>query len=194
MANWFSVIPEANINASTEKLVKNLKDLNLDADEVLISFDVVSLYTNVPMEEALTYAADLLYSGKYIDNEPPIEKEVFIELGKLCLENVLMLTSDGYYIQKEGLAMGSPVSPLLANIWMSKFDDLFGQYNSKLYMRYVDDIITTIKRINIPRRLAAINKWHKNLKFTCEEEDDQGWVSFLDMTLHHTRDKIESSW
>ena len=61
-------------------------------------------------------------------------------------------------------------------------------------MRYVDDIITTIKRINIPRRLAAINKWHKNLKFTCEEEDDQGCISFLDMTLHHTPDKIESSW
>ena len=96
MANWFSVIPEANINASTEKLVKNLKDLNVDADEVLISFDVVSLYTNVPMEEALTYAADLLQAGKYIDNEPPIDKEVFIELGKLCLANVLMLTSDGY--------------------------------------------------------------------------------------------------
>ena len=80
MANWFSVIPEVKINASTEKLVKSLKTLNLDADEVLISFDVVSLYTNVALEEALTYAADLLYSGKYIDNEPPIEKEVFIEL------------------------------------------------------------------------------------------------------------------
>ena len=77
---------------------------------------------------------------------------------------------------------------------MSKFDDLFGQYNSKLYMRYVDDIITTIKRINIPRQLTTINKWHKNLKFTCEEEDDQGCISFLDMKLHHTRDKIESSW
>ena len=64
MANWFSVIPEVNINASTEKLVKNLKTLNLDADEVLISFDVVSLYTNVPMEEAWTDAADLLYSKK----------------------------------------------------------------------------------------------------------------------------------
>ena len=33
-----------------------------------------------------------------------------------------MLTSDGYYRQVDGLAMGSPPAPQLANEWMSKFD------------------------------------------------------------------------
>ena len=64
----------------------------------------------------------------------------FVQLANLCLTNVLLSTTDGYYRQIEGLAMGSPASPLLANIWMSKFDDILKKESPKLYKRYVDDI------------------------------------------------------
>jgi len=33
-----------------------------------------------------------------------------------------MMTNDGYYQQIDGLAMGSPPAPMLANGWLSKFD------------------------------------------------------------------------
>ena len=35
-----------------------------------------------------------------------------------------MSTRDGYYIQKDGLAMGSPPAPLLANIWLANMEDV----------------------------------------------------------------------
>ena len=146
------------------------------------------------MTEALNHAADLLYSGRFLDKEPDIDKDTFLMLAKLCLDKVVMLTCDGYYVQAEGLAMGSPASPLLDNIWMSKFDQLFASENPKMYMRYVDDIMTVMKRQNITGRLAEINSWHESLKFTHEVEDHNGEISFLDMLLHHTSDGIESSW
>ena len=52
-----------------------------------------------------------------------------------------MLTHDGYYIQKEGLAMGSPLSALLANVWLTQFDEQFKAMKSKWFDRYVDDVL-----------------------------------------------------
>ena len=68
--------------------------------------------------------ADLLFSRYSI----PVNTETFIELAKIASCNVLTLTHDGYYIQTEGLAMGSPPAPHLANGWMSQFDsDIKGE-------------------------------------------------------------------
>ena len=97
-----------------------MKNVKLDEDEVMISFDVSSLYTNVPVEEAIDTCADLLYSGKY--PKPPLDKQTFKDLVRLCTCDVLMKTHDGFYRQIDGLAMGSPPAPLLANGWLSKFE------------------------------------------------------------------------
>ena len=69
---------------------------------------------------------------------------MFIQIGKLALNNVVMLTNDVYYIQKEGVAMGSPLSSLLANVLLTQFDERFKAMKSKWYYRYVDDIFMTL--------------------------------------------------
>ena len=71
LAKWMSVIPEANINSSTSMMVNDIKSVKLDKDEILISYDVLSLYANVPVEEAIQDAATKLYSGEY--DSPPID-------------------------------------------------------------------------------------------------------------------------
>ena len=60
---WLSVIPESKINYSSKQTVDNLKNISFDHDEVVISFDVTSLYTNDPVKEAIFKAAEKLYSG-----------------------------------------------------------------------------------------------------------------------------------
>ena len=64
VTKWISVIPESKINCSTQKTVDQLKNVKLDPEEVMMSFDVSSLYTNVPVNEAINDAANLLYSGR----------------------------------------------------------------------------------------------------------------------------------
>ena len=60
---WLSALPESKINCSTKSVSEAISQTKLDDDEVMISFDVTSLYTNVPVDEAIQLAADKLYSG-----------------------------------------------------------------------------------------------------------------------------------
>ena len=96
VTKWLSIVPELKINCSTKKTVdQQLKDVTLDPDEVVISFDVSSLYTNVPINEAIEEAADRLYSGDF--PTPPVSKETFTTLTKLSTTNVILSTHDGLY-------------------------------------------------------------------------------------------------
>ena len=80
-----------------------------------------------------------------------------------------MLKSDGYYRQIDGLAMGSPPAPMLANGWLSTFDDII-KGNASLYTRYMDDILRDIEEGLIAQKLNEINSLHPALKFTVEKE------------------------
>ena len=99
VTQWLSVVDECQINSSTKSIADNLKSIQLDDDEVIISFDVASLYTNVPVGEAIDVCSDLLFSGKY--QLPPVDKATFKTLLEISTRDVLMLTHDGYYRQKE---------------------------------------------------------------------------------------------
>ena len=67
----------------------------LDDDEELISFDVQSLYTSIPVYEAINVCTDLLFSGEIWI--PPVDLDTFKQLLEISSHNVLMLTCDGYY-------------------------------------------------------------------------------------------------
>ena len=168
VSKWLSIVEECNINTSTKEIVDSLPNIVLPDGHQLVSFDVCSLYTNVPVQEAIDTCSDLLYSGKY--KEPPVSKETFTKLLKICTSDVLILTSDGYYRQTDGLAMGSPPAPLLANGWLNRHEnDLKG--DAVLYHRYMDDIVRDIHVNRINPQLESVNKLQPpNLKFTIEKE------------------------
>ena len=130
-----------------------------------------SLYTNVPVLEAIVYCTDLLYALP-VDQRPPVDRETFIVLARIASCDVIMLTHDGYYKQIDGLAMGSPPAPHLANGWLSQFENIIKE-NAKLYDRYMDDILREIKRALIEAKLKQINSLHKNLQFTLEMEEQE---------------------
>ena len=190
VTEWLKVVDECNINSSTKSISDKLKDIQLEEDEEIISFDVKSLYTNVPVKEAIHDCTELLFSGRY--QKPPVDKGTFKQLLDICSCDVIMLTHDGYYRQVDGLAMGSPPAPLVANGWMSKFDSKIKD-NAMLYSRYMDDIIRNIKRIEIKRKLAEINKYHSSLEFTIETEQNQS-IPFLDMKITRQNGKLYSTW
>ena len=158
--------------------------------EVVISFDVSSLYTNVPVQEAIDLCTDMLYSG---DHElPSVDKETFKELLQLCTCNVLMQTHDGFYRQVDGLAMGSPPAPLLANGWLSRHDPKIMD-DAKVKERYMDDILRSIRASEIQQKLDEINQLHPSLKFTIETDVD-GKLPFLDMLIIREGRSLSSTW
>ena len=189
VAKWLSFIPECQINCDTKTICDTLSTVTLDENEELVSFDVVSLYTNVPVMEAIHVCADLLYNKFTL---LPVDKETFIELAKIASCNVLMLTHDGYYKQLDGLAMGSPPAPMLANGWMSQFDSRIKD-NAKLYFRYMDDIFRNIVKSLSDQKLEEINDLHKSLTFTRERENN-GLLPMLDMGVYNKKGQLSSTW
>ena len=127
----------------------------------MISFDVSSLYTNVPVMEAILFCADLLFKLPQ-DKLPPVDKETFITLCKIASCDVFMLTHEGYYKQVDGLAMGSPPAPHLANGWLSQFEATI-RGDAKIYERYMDDILREIKENKAEQKTEEINNLHEKL-------------------------------
>ena len=193
VAECLSVVPQCKINASTKLISDRLKEVILEENEEVISFDVVSLYTNVPVLEALQVCTDMLYALPTKDR-PNVDKETFITLAKIASCEVVMSTHDGFYKQIDGLAMGSPPAPHLANGWLSQFDNLI-KGEAKLYFRYMDDILKEEKRTTIEQKLTEINNLHGNLKFTLEREKDQQ-LPVLDMKIFHNYETghLSSTW
>jgi len=190
VAEWLETVPECKINSSTKSISDKLKHIELAEDEELVSFDVSSLYTNVPVIESINVCAELLFRDSM--KKPPVDKSTFIQLAKIASCDVIMSTHNGFYRQSDGLAMGSPPAPHLANGWMSKFDPKI-QDSAKLFTRYMDDILREIKRSEIDNKLEEINSLHPNLSFTIEKETD-GTLPFLDMQLLHQGSQVSSTW
>ena len=191
VAEWLSVVDECKINSSTEQISNMIKSVRLEEYEELVSFDIVSLYTNVPVLEAIHVCAELLYSGKY--QKSPVDKETFIALAKISSCDVLMLTQDGYYRQIDGLAMGSPPAPHLANGWLSQFDKKI-KGEARIFPRYMDDTIREIKKDLKQGILEELNGLHPSLKFTMEEQDEKGQLPMLDMKLVNEQGILSSTW
>ena len=149
--------------------------------------------------EAIEFCADLLFNLPE-EKKPPVSKDTFITLTKIASCNVIMMTHDGFYIQKDGLAMGSPPAPHLANGWLSQFEpNIRGE--AQLYERYMDDIIREIVEERVNEKLASINSLHQNLQFTIETElrepeSQQGSIPFLDMKVIHEygSGRLSSTW
>ena len=103
---------------------------------------------------------------------PPVSKATSKKLLELSTCNVYMLTHDGYYRQRDGLARGSPPAPPVANGWLFCYDPRIRD-DAKLLSRYMDDIIRSIAKSKIEAKLQEINSMHPSLKFTIEVEQDR---------------------
>ena len=108
--------------------------------------------------------------------------------------NVIFSTHDGFYQQVDGLAMGSPPAPHLANGWMSQFDSAIKE-GSDLYERYMDDIFQDIHKDKKEDKLHQNNSLHPNLTFTSEYQNpiDKS-LSFLDMRVFNSEKHLFSTW
>ena len=124
-----------------------------------MSFDIKALFTNVPIEEALTVIHHRLQEDESLEDRTALSADQVSHLLELCLKNNYFVYDGQYYKQKEGAAMGSPVSPIVANIYMEMFEDLALQRTQvpRIWKRYVDDTFCVMEEQNTSVFLDHLN-------------------------------------
>ena len=103
---------------STQDFVEQVKQIKLEPGECLISYDVSALFTSVPIDPALNIIKDLLVKDNTLKERTVVEVGDIILLLEFCLKNTYFSFQCQFYEQVEGAVMGSPVSPIVANLYM----------------------------------------------------------------------------
>ena len=175
--------------ASSSEFVTFSKEVTIPDNYELVSFDVVSLFTNVPIDLALSVVEKRL-DEMDVSDRTPLSKEALVSLLRLCLSSTNFYYNGTVYQQIFGTAMGSPVSVVVANIVMEHIEDTalnMSPVPTIFWKRYVDDVLTAIPADRVDEMLAHINSINHNIQFTLEREKEHV-ISFLDVKLMHNED------
>ena len=197
-------IPNEYTVNSTKNFIDNFRDVSLNDGDFCVSFDVESLFTNVPLSEVINDICDYLFdnhkhyflpSGPLKRNQKRMSKRTLKKLLHLCTEGMFLYNSK-LYKQVDGVAMGSPLGPTLANWYMGTIEKkLFAKYlpfYPKYYVRYVDDVFAIFNcESDRDQFFDLLNKQHKNLRFTMEIAN--GTLPFLDVEINIQQENT-STW
>ena len=131
------VIPTANCTKDSFTFCEEIKKVRA-TNKFLISYDVCS----IPLKETIDTAVDLLFEHNH---DFKITKNEFKKLFDFATSGTHFLFDGSFYDQIDGVAMGSPLDPVLANLFMGYHEanwlQVFKDCEITLYRRYVDDII-----------------------------------------------------
>ena len=152
----------------------------------MASLDVESLFTNIPLEETIKSCVNDLFSNNFYLGK--LSRKDLYELFKLATTESSFIFDNKLYKQIDGVAMGSPLGPTLANAFLCHFEKNWlnecpSQFKPVVYKRYVDDIFVLFKsKEHLKLFVNYMNSKHKNIKFAFEIEDLNNF-SFLDVKI-----------
>ena len=107
---------------NSKDFVTKIEQTKLREDEILVSFDVVSLFTNAPVDEACNIAKERLHLDNTLHLRTTLSPHNIFVLLKLCLSTTCFQWKEKFYEQIHGAPMGSPLSPVIANFFMEEFE------------------------------------------------------------------------
>nr|CAI5863910.1 unnamed protein product [Callosobruchus analis] len=170
LAKFITNILTLSYNIDNEFYIKDsfsfitfINDYKLPPGYVIVSFDVVSLFTNLPLDviiESLTRNWNLIsqHCHSVID--------VFLQILKFIFESNCFVFDGKYYKQIFGTPMGSSISPILVNFVL---DDLVRSvlldlnFNIPFIKRYVDDLLLALPEDKIDHVLTVFNSYNTNI-------------------------------
>ena len=155
--------PIQNLNgysvSNSMDFAKQVANQEIAEDEVMVSFDVVSLFTAIPVGKACVHIRKKLDEDTTLHSRTKLNTDEIISLLEFTLSNNYFMFNDSVYKQIHGCAMGSSVSPVVANLFMEVIEESAIAASTtppKVWKRYVDDSFVIIKE-------HSVNNFHDTL-------------------------------
>ena len=199
MAKFFvPILKTSTVNQFTIEDSFSFADEIVKQDSTLYmtSFDIKSLFTNIPLDETIAICIEKLYHRK--KKVKGMLKRHCTKLLTLATKSSCFTFNNKYYSQIDGVAMGSPLGPTLANVFLSHHETSWlencpAQFKPAYYRRYVDDVIVLFtSKDHVKKFLRYMNSRHRNIEFTHEEEKD-GSLPFLDVLITRVDNRFVTS-
>ena len=126
------------------------KDITQQSSKLFMaSLDVDSLFTNVPLDETIEICVNELFKSS--QTVSGLNKQQVLEMLSLTTKENVILFDQKYYSQIDGVAMGSPLGPTLANIFLCYHETTWlkncpKSFKPVYYKRCVDDIFVLFEK------------------------------------------------
>jgi len=166
----------------TSDFLEKLSNITTDPENLLITLDVESLYTNIDNSQGLRAVKQAFRNNPNLDR-PTLE---ITRLLSNMLRNNDFCFNNEWYLQVGGTAMGKKFAPNYANIFMAEWEA--GALNKcskkpKCYLRYLDDIfiIWQHSKEEFTDFFNTLNSHHPNIKLKANIGENS--ISFLDVTI-----------
>ena len=158
----------------------------------MASFEVTSLFTNLPLDECIELCVNQLFANRDVieHNGCKFDRLNFRKLLSFTVKDNHFVFDGSSYDQIDGVAMGSPLGPSLANLFMCTLarkylDDCSSQFKPIIYRCYVDDTFCLFKNEQHANLfLNHINNYNDSIKFTVEKEGNNP-LPFLGILIHN---------
>ena len=181
-------LPNAFNVTNSLQLMNEVSDIPFTTDLHLASLDMADMYSNIPTDDIEHIIRSMCV---YQDINTKLMSEI-LAITKTILSQNYYGYNKRTYIQPKGLAMGSPSSSVLSELYIQHMEHTKATHTLTkpsivAYFRYVDDILLIYNKrlIDIEDVLSSSNSFCPSLKFTLEREKDNK-LNFLDITIEKT--------
>ena len=178
-----------NADEFKERLVNFRSDLPPNTEITEVSYDVESLFTNIPLDDTIDKLVSKIFKNSSIYKYKNVifTKDTLKEALCLCAKDQLFLFNNEIWLQTDGNSMGSPLGPPLANFYVSYIEEECIDFDSNIspdfYTRYVDDVFCVF--INSDKSdsfLDHLNQVSVPLKFTIEKMSENK-LNYIGLTI-----------
>ena len=175
---------------NSSKFVGLISSIKLGKSESQVSFNVVSLFTSVPLKTAKTVVANRVGDDCTLGERTSLTVPELMEALDICLHASFFVYNDVIYKQIFGCPMGSPLSPIIANVIMEEIEQtaLSTYLNPpSLWLRYVDNVYAIMEKTEVQPFHDYLNTISTSIKFT-KELEKSGQLAFLDVSVQQMED------
>ncbi|XP_077546863.1 uncharacterized protein LOC144159322 [Haemaphysalis longicornis] len=185
----------ASLVQNSSDFVQKTGSITIEEDDLMVSFDVKSLFTSVPIDLAVNVCTAALESDATLPQISPINVPVLRKLLDFCLKNTYFVFMGNFYKQSQGTPMVASVSVTAANLTTEALEQrALASFapSSKVLLRYIDDCFCITRKDEVSKFLDHLNSLERAIQFTLEEEVD-GKLPFLDVLVSRQVQRLSFS-